>query len=316
MTQAPRIAVIGESLIDLIRQPSGDLRPHLGGSPYNVARAIAGQGLAVCYLSPLSVDPFGRDLRQGLVDEGVALPEAEPSPRPTSLAVVSLDEGGQPSYALYREGVADRDVTAAELLARLPDDTTLLHTGSLALVPGERDKMRTVLTEARARGILVAIDVNLRPLAEPDLGAYAASVLELVALGDIVKASDEDIAALGLGTPEAGARALLERLDDGLVALTEGARGATLLRQDGALRADAWPVETVVDTVGAGDTFQAGLLAALAKGGWLAGRAFAPASLEDLRPCLDHARIAAALNVGRAGASPPSWSEVVSALQR
>jgi len=314
--QPARIAVVGESIIDLIRQPSGDFRPHLGGSPYNVARALARQDVGVSYLSPLSSDRFGDALHDALIAEGAHVPAAPRSGRPTSIAVVTVNEQGQPSYGLYREGVADRDVTAEELLARLPAGVQLLHTGSLALVPGEIDKIRSVLAGARERGVRVAIDVNLRPMAVTDQDAYVRGIRSVLPLCDIVKASDEDLQAMGLGAdPRTAARQVLEQLDGGLVALTEGASGATLITAEGEVSRPAHRVEPVVDTVGSGDCFQASLLAALQRAGWLEERAFATAPIDALAPALDHARVAAALNVTKAGASPPTWDEVVAATE-
>lgn len=311
----PQIAVIGESIIDLIRQPSGDFRPHLGGSPYNVARTLGRQGIAATYLSPLSSDSWGTALSEALRAEGVGLPDTARSPCPTSIAVVTVDETGQPSYGLYREGVADRDVTVDELVARLPSSVRVLHTGSLALVPSEIDKMRAVIELARSRGILVAVDVNLRPAAVRERAAYAQGILDLLPRCDVVKASDEDLVHLGLGRDaDAAARSVFEQLEGGLVALTRGAAGATLITARGAIDRPAFPVPHVVDTVGSGDCFQGALLAALSNAGLLMGRAFATAAPEALAAALDHARAAAALNVTRAGASPPTWDEVTAAL--
>ncbi|MEN0061543.1 MAG: carbohydrate kinase [Myxococcota bacterium] len=308
------IAVVGESIMDLIRQPSGAFRPHVGGSPYNVARALARQGVPVSYMSPLSADAFGDALHDALVAEGAQVPECPRSSRPTSLAVVTIDESGQPAYGLYREGIADRDISADELLARLPPDVGVLHTGSLALVPGELPKMRRVLQTARARGVLVAIDLNVRLSAEPNRDAYVQGLIDLLPLGDIVKASDEDLDALGMGpNPRSAARQVLDRLEGGLVALTMGSEGAMLVTATGEVERPAFSVADVVDTVGAGDCFQAALLAALQRSGLLDQRGFAKAPTAALVDALDHARVAAALNVTRAGASPPTWEEVMAA---
>ncbi|MBX2798936.1 MAG: hypothetical protein KTR31_14765 [Myxococcales bacterium] len=306
----PQVAVVGEALIDLIRQPNGDLKPFLGGSPYNVALALARQGASVGYVSPLSSDTFGSELRQALVDEGVWLPVAPSSARPTSLAVVTIEGQGQPSYALYRDGVADRDVSADELLARIPATVKVLHTGSLALVPGEIDKMRTLLTSLRERGVVIAVDVNMRPMVERDLDAYVRGVLEILPLCDLVKASDEDLATLGLGDdPHAAAEAIHAQLDDVLVALTLGSEGAQLQNAGGTIARPAFPVDNVMDTVGSGDCFQAALLAALQHANLLEGRRFATCPTAALEGPLDHACAAAAINATRAGAQPPMWSE-------
>ena len=109
------IRVLGEALMDCVAQPDGSLRPLMGGSPFNLARAAALRGASVAYLNPLSTDLFGQQMQAQLTQDGVQLPGGH-SPRPTSLAVVQIHDG-QPSYGFYREGIADRDYTAAQVLA-------------------------------------------------------------------------------------------------------------------------------------------------------------------------------------------------------
>ena len=114
------IAVLGEALVDLIVSEDGSYRPHLGGSPFNVAKGLARQGMSVSYLSPFADDAFGDQLRDALYKEGVAVANARRSLCPTSLALVTIDSDGTPSYRLYREGVADKDTSFEEIVASLP----------------------------------------------------------------------------------------------------------------------------------------------------------------------------------------------------
>ena len=103
MTNATRIALAGEALIDLIASPNGNFTPCLGGAVYNLARALSRQGIGATYLNPLSSDRFGRLLAQQLCNDGVHLAYPDPIQEVTSLAVVNLDETGHPNYAFYRK---------------------------------------------------------------------------------------------------------------------------------------------------------------------------------------------------------------------
>lgn len=311
-----RVAVVGEVVQDLIQQPSGDYRPHLGGSPFNVALALARQDQAVRFLSPLSTDAAGPRFRRALIEAG-ADPVLASSDRPTSLALVTVDDRGQPDYVLYREGIADLDITAAALIRATPDDAMVAHTGSLMLTPAAVDRVLPWLTAMRARGVVTSVDLNLRPKAVPDLAAYRRAVLSVLPLCDLVKCSDEDLRALGRSeTPAEAARWLLSQLPDsgGLVVVTAGGTGCVVANRRGAFSVPAAPVAEVIDTVGAGDCFQAGLLAGLASSGMLRQGALSLAPEDALRPIVDRARVTAALNVQAAGCQPPTLQAVRSAL--
>ncbi len=308
------IITLGEALVDMIEQSDGRFDACLGGSVCNFTQAIALQGLPTTYLNPLSADKFGDRFHALLLEKGVRLASQRRSSCPTSLAIVSLDHHGSPTYAFHRDCVADRDVSAAELIASWPDDGILLHTGGLALVPADLDKICAVMTAATRHGALISIDANLRPMAVPQRAGYIAGVLRALNLAHIVKVSDEDLEVLGLGAVS------LQELADmlfgassvQLIALTRGAQGATLMTRHAAVTLAAPIGLAVVDTVGAGDCFHAGLLAYLQRGGKLAS----PAWLEKLEPdfltaALRHAIASASINITRAGCSPASWDEVV-----
>jgi fructokinase len=265
---AVRVATAGEALIDLVRGSDGSFEPCAGGAVYNFSRALAAQGVATAYLNPLSDDSFGRQLARSLAGAGVALAGGRAVREPTSLAIVGVDADGQPTYSFYREGVADRAVDAATLLAEcdLLPQLQAVCTGCLALVADDSDRYLPWLRASRARGRLVVVDANLRPDAAADIDAYRANVRAALALADVIKVSDEDVIALTPGTsdPLAAAREFFSLGPAQCVAFTRGSRGAVLLGRDGR----AWHAEDrarlrIVDTVGAGDCFLAGLVAGL-----------------------------------------------------
>lgn len=300
------VTVLGEALMDCLQQPDGQLKPLQGGSPYNLARACALQGVATRYLNPLSNDAFGAGLKATLVRDGVALPTLE-STLPTSLAVVQLIDG-QPSYGFYREGIADRDYTAAQILEQLSTMTPgVLHTGSLLLIPPEHLKVQEVLEGAKALGWVISMDVNMRPGVAPDLPTYVQAVQALASHADWLKASDEDLEILGYSDVSlANAGTLCAHFPNASrIALTFGGDGA-FLSVNGQTAQASVPVVTVADTVGAGDTFW---------GNSLADWASTPANAEQrVALTLRKAMQAAAINCTRAGCHPPTEQELARAL--
>jgi fructokinase len=307
------IATIGEALVDLIERADGSFQACLGGSICNFTLALARQSVATTYLNPLSADRFGDRFAALLADAGVVLGARRRSPHPTSLALVSLDREGVPSYAFYRGKVADRDVDGAGLIASLPDRLELLHTGSLALVAEDAAKILTVLRAAAAYGAIISLDANLRLAVETEHDTYCQWVRRAMGEAHIVKLSDEDLDALALGSLP------LPRLQEllfgasrtQLVALTHGGAGATLLTRRSRVSRAAPARLTVVDTVGAGDCFHAGLIAFLKHAGCLdSGAQLATLDPELLSAALEHAIASASINVTRVGCDPPRWGEV------
>jgi fructokinase len=317
------ITCYGEALIDLIVSPYSrlsmrtDSQACLGGSVLNFCIASARQGVATAYMNPLSFDSFGAQFRAILAHEGVTLALPEPSRQPTSIAVVQLDTAGKASYAFHREAVADRDVTAEQAIAALPEASTLLHTGCLMLVPADWPKTRSLLQAAQARGMLVSVDANLRTVVCTDLAPYRASVLAACAMAQVVKVSDDDLKDLGLAGDDvvATARQLLANGTTQLVALTLGAQGAWLITRSQQCFVPSPQGLKVADTVGAGDSFGAALLAYLHKQGVATVAALhGGLALPLLQAALQHAVVAASINVMRVGNNPATWDETVTAV--
>ena len=306
------VAVLGEALIDLIVGDDGAYRPHLGGSPYNVAIGLARQGIDVSYLSPFSDDAFGEQLHESLRSEGVETPITRRSLWPTSLALVTIDKEGMPEYRLYREGIADKDTAYEEIEANLPCDLTVFHTGSLAITPSQLPKIRKLFSLMHDKGVVISLDINIRLRASIDTKAYLEGVRSLLPLADIVKASDEDLEPFEFGVdPQRAAARAYEEMESGMLLLTEGGGGATLYTARGKLEKVSYSVANIIDTVGAGDTFHSAFLASLYRADAIR-RPYREIDTDVLGDAVDFACAAAAINVSRAGCSPPTQEEVES----
>lgn len=316
------VSTAGEALIDMVCQQDGSYLPCLGGAVYNLTRALARQGIPTLYQNPLSSDRMGYRLAQGLIEDGVHLAQPQPVPEVTALAMVGLDDHGHPDYAFYREGVADRVVTAQGMNAACEGwpGLAIVCTGCLALAPQDADKYLPWLQAQKAADRWVVVDANMRPSVMPDLAPYRANVLRALAMADLIKASDEDLQLLqvpGDGALDQAQR-LLASMPARMIALTLGAEGAVLLLKTSQgvvmVRGQEAGEVQVVDTVGAGDCFLAGLLS------WLIRQAKdAACTPADMAQGLDttqvaqllaHALATASINVTRAGCQPPTWEEV------
>ncbi len=297
------IICCGEALIDMLPRESvaGEpaFAPYAGGAVFNTAIALGRLGTPVQFFSGLSSDLFGDQLRSVLTDSHVDSSPAHVSDRPTTLAFVRLTNG-HATYAFYDENTAGRMLTAADL----PDVTAdALFFGGISLVVEPcGDAYKTLmLREAPQR--LTMIDPNIRPGFVTDEPAYRERLAAMLAVADIVKISDEDLLWLTGGTD---ATALLGSSATQVVLLTRGADGVTIATRRGQFDVAAERA-VVVDTVGAGDTFNAGFLSGLDKAGLLTKAGVAGASDDQLRSAAALGARAAAITVARAGANPP-WS--------
>ncbi|RJG14445.1 PfkB family carbohydrate kinase [Massilia cavernae] len=312
------VVTFGEALVDLIEQHNGRFAAVLGGSVCNFTLAVARQGMAVTYLNPLSQDSFGQRFADYLADAGVHLASTARSAKPTSLAVVTLDAQKMPTYSFHRAAVADRDISPAQACAALPPGLALFHTGGLALVPDDIAATLQVIEAAAGAGALVSVDANMRPMVCPDLPAYAAGVRTALALANIIKVSEEDLVHLGFGdlAPVDAARALFDAPAVKLVALTLGEQGGVLISRQASVQLGIPAGVDVVDTVGAGDCFLAGLVASLHRAGKLTLDGLANLDQATLEHALEFAIATASLNVMEEGCSPPTSDEVKEYLDR
>lgn len=305
------IVVAGEALIDFIAVPDGSYRPVAGGAPFNFSRALAMQGVATGYLNPISSDSMGALLRGALIASGARALGKE-SARPTSLALVTKSASGQPSYQFYRDGVADRDLSIAELSERIGTNVGGFHSGGLALVPPDHETILRTQKIAAARGIVCTLDVNMRPRVATSMGLsqreYADAACAAVRGANIVKVSDEDLLHLGFTEePVVAAQNLLNEICT-IVVLTLGEKGAWLITAENKIFAAAQAV-TVVDTVGAGDCFFAGFIAALIRADAFNALLKRMPERSILESALQHGIRCASINILREGCQPPTWDE-------
>jgi fructokinase len=222
-----------------------------------------------------------------------------------------VDEQGVASYSFHRERVADRDVSAQALTASFPERLEVLHTGGLALVPEDLAKTLEAVQAAASRGALTSIDANVRLVAVERKREYLDGVRHALAHAHIVKVSDEDLVHLGARDDSVAEvrRLCLANDTTRLVALTRGSKGGALVTHTGEVELPTPANLNVVDTVGAGDCFHAGLLAWLHRNSRLDAQAIGALDTAMLRAALEHAIAAASINVTRAGCDPATWEE-------
>lgn len=294
------ILCCGEALIDMLPRETAAgekaFAPHAGGAVFNTAIALGRLGADVGFFSGLSTDLFGHILTETLDASKVTSDLALRSDQPTTLAFVTLTDG-HAQYAFYDENTAGRMLTPDDL-PELPNDVNTLFFGGISLVgePCGEAYQALMLREASRR--VTMIDPNIRAGFITDEARYRARIESMLIGADIIKVSDEDLDWLGMDVPT------LLKSDTSLVCLTEGAKGVRAFWQGGETFVAANKVE-VVDTVGAGDTFNAGLLAGLERAGVLNKQGLSALSADALTPVLELGVASAAITVSRAGANPP-----------
>ena len=265
------IICCGEALIDMLPRRSTEdepaFAPYSGGAVFNTAVALGRLGVPVEFFSGLSSDLFGA------ATDGVARGEprsasryAHVSGRPTTLAFVHLIDG-HATYVFYDEGTAGRMLSTADLPV-LEGNVDAMLFGAISLIPEPSGSAYEALMKREAPKRVTMLDPNIRPAFIPDREKHLARIERMIAMADILKLSDEDLGWFGAaGAPE---DAIARWLDHGpkLVVMTRGSKGATGYTKDHKVTVTPTPVK-VVDTVGAGDTFNAGILASLHEQGAL-----------------------------------------------
>lgn len=305
------IVVCGEALIDLV-PAGGDLwRALSGGGPANTAVALARLGTPTAMLARLSDDAFGGQLRKRFVDNNVDLRWAPAAVESTTLAIVGLDEHGGARYTFHLEGTADWQWRESEIPPSFGADVVAIQAGSMGLIgaPGGR-LLEAMLVRERPRRV-ISVDPNVRPIMCSSADEYRAVVERWLGIAHIMKVSSDDVRWL---CPDRQPLEVARRWagsGPSLVVLTSGADGAHAFTASGLSVAAPGVKVDVVDTIGAGDTFTAGLLHSLEQQGCLDIEALSRLSETQLQTALRYAAQVSALACTRAGADPPYSQDVV-----
>jgi fructokinase len=304
--------VCGEALFDVFVGGESNralhLEAHPGGSPFNVAIGLARLAQPVSFLGGVARDMLGDRLVGVLAAEGVGTGMVSRFDAPTTLGMVELSADGVPRYAFYGNGAADRLLTREHLPALAPT-VRAIHLGSYATVVEPVAGALEALVRRERNTRLIAYDPNVRLNVEPSLARWRDKVETLAGLAHLVKISDEDAHLLYAGDDDDTlARRWLAR-GAAVVVMTRGGKGASAWNAGGRVDVAAPPI-TVADTVGAGDTFQAAMLAWLAENAALESDALAALPSDALQALLRFAARAAAITCSRRGADLPRRTEI------
>jgi len=308
------ILVCGEALIDLFTQsdaPSGPiLKVAIGGSPLNLAIGLARLETPAAFFGGLSVDYFGTMLADTMQKEGVDISLLKRDARPTPLVLVSPDTQGHPSYTFYAHESAVQGVDLTDVSGPLPPSVWAIALGSYALAVEPVGTALLSLAEREAQRTVIALDCNLRPAMVGSIDSWRQRIDRFARCASIIKLSDEDFASGWSERARSDDQAAYWlQLGVKLVIMTHGARGATAWHRSGRVTLPAPPV-SVVDTVGAGDSFQAALLARLARNGLLSSLALSTLDQTAIVDAMRFANLAASVTCGRRGADLPRRAEI------
>ncbi|MER8882851.1 carbohydrate kinase [Mesorhizobium sp. M0816] len=305
------ILCCGEALIDMLPRTTTEgepaFAPYVGGAVFNSAIALGRLGAPAGFFSGLSSDLFGGQFREALGASKVSSTYAHTSPRPTTLAFVRLSNG-QATYTFYDENTAGRMLTIEDL-PELGSEIEAMLFGAISLISEPAGSAYEEFMRREHERRVMMLDPNIRPNFIPDKAKHLRRIRGMMAMADIVKLSDEDLNWFG----EAGSHEDVVRnwLDRGpkLIVVTHGSEGAVGYSSQHRVTVVPDKVE-VVDTVGAGDTFNAGILASLHEQGLLSKTAIASLPEDAIQKALTLGAKAAAVTVSRAGANPPWRHEI------
>lgn len=311
----------GDALVDLFSQTAGERSPgeaslsgHVGGSPLNVAVGLARLGNSAAYLCKNSSDFMGQRIAHYLRANHVDMQWVVPTDLNSTLAMVQTNDDGSANYAFYTDNTADVSLRVDELPATLPAELAVLNFASYSTAVDPTRSALLALAQREQVHRVIAYDPNLRPSIEPDMDIWRESFAQFSKTASFLKASDEDIRTLmGAGTSLENFAADAISSGVGVVAVTEGAAGATIYSSQGMQARSASITIDVVDTVGAGDTFQCASLHYLKAQGHIVDNTVNSGDI-DLQSMVDFAATAAAITCSRRGADLPNLAEVNAAL--
>jgi fructokinase len=303
-----KIAILGEALIDFKSTGSLAFQGFIGGSSLNVATATSRLGQSTTFLTQISTDLFGSSLKEHMVSNQIDTTFVLESSAPSTLAFVE-ERGGQAHFTFLGNGAADT-LYNPQPRPKLPSSVKFVQFGSISLLSEPTSSSIAEIVANHRDRVTVVFDPNCRPSLTPDLAGYKKKLEAWLKLAHLVKVSDQD---LGWLEPD---KTLEEVAKDWLsygpsaVIITRGEHGSVLFRTGKPNLEIETPKVKVIDTVGAGDTFTAGLMVGLLEHGHQDSNNLENHSDETWLSVMRFAAISAAINCTRAGANPPSRSDV------
>jgi fructokinase len=306
------IVIGGEALVDLV-DDDGSRRPVAGGGPFNTAIAFGRLDVPVAFLGAISRDNYGQMLARQLVDAGVDTSLVRWSDAPTPRAVVHRQDDGKHEFTFDVRATSLVDLSPQQL-PTLPSDAWGVHVGTLALALDPPAAAYEALVDREAGRRQIILDPNVRPPIFGDVAGYRNRFERLARLADLVKLSDDDAAWIYPGTSIENVLELILGFGPRVVAVTRGENGAVAGSGNGFVDVPGIRV-TVVDTVGAGDSFGAAFVAALVDDGAFGPRATRIADEPVLGRAVSYAVAASAITCTRTGAVAPSRDEIEAQLR-
>ena len=306
------IVIGGEALIDLVEE-NGSLHPVAGGGPFNTAIAFGRLGVPVGFLGAISRDEYGQMLVQRLVDAGVDTSLVRWSDAPTPHAVVHRQHDGRNDYTFQLAGTSLVDLRPEDV-PELPHEAWAVYVGTLALAVDPPAAAYESLVDRETGRRRIVLDPNVRLPIFGDLVRYRRRFERLAQLADLVKLSEDDAAWIYPGSSLEDVLESILGFGPQIVAVTRGEKGAVAASGDTFVDVAGVPV-TVVDTVGAGDSFGAAFIAALVDEGAFGPQGTRPMDGRVLTRAVSYAVAASAITCTRTGAVPPSRHEIEAQLQ-
>ena len=300
------ITVVGEALIDIIVDPAGNVTSVVGGAPLNTARTIARLGIPATFLGGVSTDAFGERIMRLLEADGVGYALRQQVEVPTTLAIAQIDAHGAATYRFMMEGTSAAAVTVEAALSHVGPDCSALHVGTLGLVLQPLADATRAIVEASPEDRLVMVDPNCRPSVMASSDVFNRTLAAVLARADIVKVSGDDLAFIHPDLDVLVAATRLQRESGAVVLFTDGAKSVHVITASDDVILEV-PRVTVVDTVGAGDSFSGGFLAQWSRRGL--GRSDV-ANLDEILSAARFGISVAGITCQRPGADPPHVQEI------
>lgn len=297
---------MGEALIDIIVDPQGEVTSVVGGAPLNTARTIARLGESASFLGGVSTDAFGQRILRMLTGDGVTLALGRQVPEPSTLAIAQIDASGAATYRFMLEGTSAAAITPEMALACVGADVSVLHVGTLGLVLEPLASASAALVAAAREDQIVMVDPNCRPSVMTSSEVFDRTLTSVFSRADVIKVSGDDLAFMFPGERPATAAEQIHMRTGATVLFTDAADAVRVVCTGGSNVLSVPPV-TVVDTVGAGDSFSGGFLVHWVQNGWTR------ADLTDLDKVSAAAEFGirvAGITCQRAGAEPPFAHEL------